>query len=66
MNYSGQKRKFTPSKWQKEDSDPEDDSAEFDAEEEAELKDLKDLLRELLDVCRKLSIQLQQQGARSM
>ena len=61
MNKSfNKKRVFTPTKWQKEDSDLEDDSEEFDEEEEAELRDLKDLLRELLNECRRLNTALQQ------
>lgn len=57
MNYSN-KRKF-PSKWQKEDSDQEEASDEsFDEKEDAEISDLKNLLRELLNECRRLSTYL--------
>lgn len=58
------KRKF-PNKrpWssRKEDSLEEELSEDsFDEQEEADLQDLKDLLRALLDACRKLSSQLHQ------
>lgn len=61
MNFSGQKRKFSPFKksWRKEDSEVEDDSEEYDEEEDLSLKDLESLLKELLSECRKLSMQLQ-------
>lgn len=55
------KRKFSPykPKWRKEDSDLEDDSPGLEEEEDSALKDLEDLLRELLTECRRLSTLLQ-------
>lgn len=53
-------RKRSLPKWQKDDSDPEDDSHDFDEEEEAEIKELKDSLKQLFAECVKLNMQLQQ------
>lgn len=57
-----QKRKFTPlrsKRWQKEDSDPEDDFDGFEEEEEVtDVEDLLVLLKELLLECRKLNTTL--------
>lgn len=48
-------------KWQeREDSDQEDDSLSFDAEDLDEVKDFVDLLKELLNECKKLNTVLQQ------
>lgn len=54
-----QKRSFNP-KWQKDDSDLEDDSHEFEEEELPEFVELKGLLKELLEVCKKLNGKLQE------
>lgn len=48
------KRKFNP-KWQKEDSDLEDDSGEFE-EDDKVVEDLRNLLKELFTECQKLNL----------
>lgn len=58
-----QKRKYSFAKksWQKEDSDPEENSLELEEEDDFELSDLASLLKELLDACRRLSTQISTQ-----
>lgn len=65
MNYSGQKRKFTPRKWRKEDSEAEENS-DVSEEEGLELSDFASLLKELLEECRKLSMLFQRSTSTMM